>query len=96
MYEEVINLDEVVTAFVQSGAEARWKGEPVNDLSLFCCSITSIAKWTKRNAPRSSVRLSHFTKTNWKSGTSSDSTINMNTLKYIHSENYGFKYTNTR
>ena len=27
MYEEVINLDEVVTAFVQSGAEARWKGQ---------------------------------------------------------------------
>ena len=35
MYEEVINLDEVVTAFVQSGAEARWKGEPVNDLFSF-------------------------------------------------------------
>ena len=29
------NLDEVVTAFVQSGAEARWKGEPVNDLFSF-------------------------------------------------------------
>ncbi|MEO4720296.1 hypothetical protein ABHZ63_28650, partial [Phocaeicola vulgatus] len=35
MYEEVINLDEVVTAFVQSGAEARWKGEPVSDLFSF-------------------------------------------------------------
>lgn len=96
MYEEVINLDEVVTAFVQSGAEARWKGEPVSDLFPFCCNIISIAKWMKRNVPRSSVRLSHFTKTNWKSGTSSDSTINMNMLKYTHSENYGFKYTNTR
>lgn len=96
MYEEVINLDEVVTAFVQSGAEARWKGEPVSDLFPFCYNIISIAKWMKRNVPRSSVRLSHFTKTNWKSGTSSDSTINMNMLKYTHSENYGFKYTNTR
>jgi formyltetrahydrofolate synthetase len=35
MYEEVINLDEVVTAFVQSGTEARWKGEPVSDLFSF-------------------------------------------------------------
>lgn len=96
MYEEVINLDEVVTAFVQSGAEARWKGEPVNDLFSFLLQYHFHREVDERNAPRSSVRLSHFTKTNWKSGTSSDSTINMNTLKYIHSENYGFKYTNTR
>ena len=97
MYEEVINLDEVVTAFVQSGAEARWKGEPVNDLFSFSVAVSLPSRGgRKRNAPRSSVRLSHFTKTNWKSGTSSDSTINMNMLKYTHSENYGFKYTNTR
>lgn len=96
MYEEVINLDEVVTAFVQSGAEARWKGEPVSDLFSFLLQYHFHREVDERNVPRSSVRLSHFTRANWKSGTSSDSTINMNMLKYTHSENYGFKYTNTR
>lgn len=96
MYEEVINLDEVVTAFVQSGAEARWKGEPVNDLFSFLLQYHFHREVDEKERTTFFCQIVSLYETNWKSGTSSDSTINMNTLKYIHSENYGFKYTNTR
>ena len=60
MYEEVINLDEVVTAFVQSGAEARWKGEPVSDLFFLLLQYHFHREVDEKDVPRSSVRLSHF------------------------------------
>ena len=35
MYEEVVNLEEVVKSFLQSGAEAQWKNEQPKDLFTF-------------------------------------------------------------
>lgn len=35
MYEEVINLDEVVDSFVRAGAEAEWRNETPADLFSF-------------------------------------------------------------
>lgn len=35
MYEEVVNLEEVVKNFLQAGAEARWKEEQPQDLFTF-------------------------------------------------------------
>ena len=96
MYEEVINLDEVVTAFVQSGAEARWKEDRITTF-LLLVSVSLPSRGGRKGTHH--VLLSDCLTLRKPTGnpeTSSDSTINMNTLKYIHSDNYGFKYTNTR